>query len=92
MNTRVDPCEDFYAFTCGNWAEDHPRPETYTSYDWFSERQSRILRNIRTYLQKNDSDSEPEPVRQSRAMYRACMNLSRFARFELVEIDANLLP
>ncbi|KAL1396525.1 hypothetical protein pipiens_010466 [Culex pipiens pipiens] len=76
MNTRVDPCEDFYAFTCGNWAEDHPRPETYTSYDWFSERQSRILRNVRTYLQKNDSDSEPEPVRQSRAMYRACMNLT----------------
>lgn len=25
MDTTVDPCEDFYRFTCGNWAEDHPR-------------------------------------------------------------------
>lgn len=25
MDTTVSPCEDFYKFMCGNWAEDHPR-------------------------------------------------------------------
>ncbi|XP_055543681.1 uncharacterized protein LOC129729211 [Wyeomyia smithii] len=77
MDTGVDPCEDFYRYTCGNWADDHPRPDSYTSYDWFSERQSRILRNIRQYLQLNDSTSDdPKPVKQARSMYRGCMNLT----------------
>ncbi|XP_053690953.1 endothelin-converting enzyme homolog [Sabethes cyaneus] len=77
MDTRADPCDDFYRYTCGNWADDHPRPDTYSSYDWFSERQSRILRNIRQYLQLNDTASDdPKSVKQARGMYRACMNLT----------------
>ncbi|XP_055645400.1 endothelin-converting enzyme 2-like [Toxorhynchites rutilus septentrionalis] len=75
MDINVDPCDDFYSYTCGNWADDHPRPETYPSYDWFTERQSKILRNIRRYLQQNDSTDDPQPVQQARAMYRACINL-----------------
>ncbi|RWS05788.1 endothelin-converting enzyme 2-like isoform X4 [Dinothrombium tinctorium] len=27
MNTSVDPCDDFYKFTCGKWAQVHPRPK-----------------------------------------------------------------
>lgn len=25
MDFTANPCTDFYQFTCGNWAEDHPR-------------------------------------------------------------------
>ncbi|KFB41506.1 AGAP002441-PA-like protein [Anopheles sinensis] len=80
MDDTVNPCDDFYQYTCGNWEEEHPRPDTYTSFDWFSERQAKILRNIRQYLQANSTEFDPKPVVQARTMYRGCMNLTAMDR------------
>lgn len=74
MDENADPCEDFYQFTCGNWEEEHPRPDSVTSHDWFSEKQSKILRHIRTFLQKNNSESDPQAVVKTRTMFKACMD------------------
>ncbi|KAK0056543.1 endothelin-converting enzyme 2, partial [Biomphalaria pfeifferi] len=27
MDTRVDPCEDMYQFSCGGWIRDNPLPD-----------------------------------------------------------------
>uniref|UniRef100_A0A182JAC9 Uncharacterized protein n=1 Tax=Anopheles atroparvus TaxID=41427 RepID=A0A182JAC9_ANOAO len=80
MDDTVNPCDDFYQYACGNWEEEHPRPDAYTSFDWFSERQAKILRNIRQYLQANSTEFDPKPVVQARAMYRGCMNLTAMDR------------
>ncbi|KAL5276353.1 Nep5 family protein [Megaselia abdita] len=74
MDETVDPCEDFYQFTCGNWGEEHPRPDSVTSYDWFSEKQAKILRHVRSFLQMNNSEGDPKAVVKTRTMYKACMD------------------
>jgi neprilysin len=77
MDRSIDPCSDFYKFTCGNWQEDHPRPDSSSSHDWFAEKQTKILRKVREFLQKNSTGAEPLPVQQTRLMYKACMNLGK---------------
>lgn len=36
MNLSVDPCEDFFQFSCGNWIASHPIPSYLTSYNEFN--------------------------------------------------------
>ncbi|EYC22131.1 hypothetical protein Y032_0017g3169 [Ancylostoma ceylanicum] len=35
MNISVDPCEDFFEFTCGNWIANHPIPSHKSAYSQF---------------------------------------------------------
>lgn len=44
------------------------------SYDWFTEKQTKVLRNIRQYLQMNSTTNEPQAVIEARKMYSACMD------------------
>ncbi|XP_037943545.1 neprilysin-3-like [Teleopsis dalmanni] len=74
MDEQTDPCEDFYTFTCGRWANEHPRPDSITSNDWFRESQAKIMRKVRSFLQANVSDAEPSAVAKIKVMYKACIN------------------
>lgn len=76
LDLTADPCQNFYQYACGNWAEEHPRPETANMNDWFSERQVRVSQNLRAFLKRNNSEdaTEPLPVKQTRLLYSACMD------------------
>lgn len=50
------------------------RPDSSNSFDWFSERQTKVLRYIRTFLQANSTAKDPRAVNQTRIMYQACMD------------------
>ena len=52
------------------------RPDSVSSFDWFSEKQMKVLRFIREFLKSNKTAGEPEAVEQTRIMFQACMNTS----------------
>lgn len=72
------------------------RPDTSNSLDWFSEKQTKVLRTIRTFLQSNGTAKEPNAVNQTRLMYQACMNTSTAANLShclkwLVILSINII-
>lgn len=50
------------------------RPDSSSSYDWFTEKQNKVLRSIRYFLQSNITDNDPDAVKQTKIMYKACMD------------------
>ncbi|KAH8283898.1 hypothetical protein KR054_004671 [Drosophila jambulina] len=91
MDEQTDPCEDFYQFTCGRWAEEHPRPDSVTSNDWFRERQAHIMRQVREFLRSNISRAEPEAVGKAKTMYRGCMDTKQLDARDLEPLVGYLL-
>lgn len=77
-----------FQYACGNWAEDHPQPDFSVSYDWFTEKQKRVLRQIRDVLAKNSTEDEPLPLIQAKEMYAACIDMGKiFECFKLKCIE-----
>ncbi|XP_062716400.1 endothelin-converting enzyme homolog [Aedes albopictus] len=90
MNLQVNPCDDFYAYVCGNWADDHPRPEQHKSYSWYNERQTKIYRNIRTHLETEASRSDPKPVAQAKSLYKACLSVANRKQYGFTAVQRYL--
>lgn len=74
MDTKTDPCDDFYKFTCGRWTKEHPNHGWYPHYSSFETVDERIAIAALDSLKLNNSASEPLPVRQSRDFYTSCMD------------------
>lgn len=76
IDKAADPCQNFYQYACGNWAEEHPIPKDYLSLDYDSIGDDRIAEKLRNFFKRNNSKdtTEPLPVKQTRLLYSACMD------------------
>src|ERR1700712_5139454 len=57
MDTTVDPCTDFYKFSCGRFAANHPIPPDPSSSTQFSELQNVNTQALSGILEKEAADN-----------------------------------
>jgi len=76
MDTSVDPCQDFYRFSCGQWVDSQVIADDRTSVSIFSLLQDDLNNKLRVLIEKAADPSEPEFVLKMRNMYKSCMNLT----------------
>ena len=62
MDRSVDPCVDFFAYSCGGWIKNNPIPADQSSWDTYSKMQDENLTQLRGIL---DASSPPDPNRNS---------------------------
>src|SRR6266568_3507774 len=60
MDRTIDPCVDFFAYSCGGWIRNNPIPPDQSSWDTYSKMQDENLGRLRGIL---EAASVPDPKR-----------------------------
>ena len=53
MNTTVDPCDDFYEYSCGGWMHNNPIPDDKLRYSTFDQLRDTAQNVLRAELQRS---------------------------------------
>ena len=92
LDTTVDPCTDFYAYSCGGWLKNNPIPPDQVSWGVSSKLQDENLLVLREILEKA---AEPAPGRSANTQkigdyYAACMDEKAVNAAEMAPLKRQL--
>ncbi len=76
LNRSVDPCVDFYKFSCGGWQTANPLPADqarYGSFDALQDRNRTLLQNLLETVSSNKTSRSALEQREG-DFYAACMD------------------
>ncbi|XP_007900582.1 endothelin-converting enzyme-like 1 [Callorhinchus milii] len=81
IDSTVDPCTDFYTFSCGGWLRRHGIPEDKLSYGTVSaiaqQNQAKLERLLQKPIRRRSRWSAERKVKD---FYRSCMDLEEIER------------
>lgn len=79
MDKSIDPCVDFYTYSCGNWMKKNPIPADQSSWSAYSKLQDETLLQLRGLLESASvADPKRPPVQQKIGdYYSSCMDERR---------------
>lgn len=75
MNQSVNPCEDFYNFTCGGWDSSNIVPPGYPRYSTFDQLGDRNTIGLKKILDSGRDDGV-EAVTKVIDFYQSCLDLT----------------
>ncbi|GLD69167.1 phosphate-regulating neutral endopeptidase [Lates japonicus] len=76
IDRSIDPCEDFYSFSCGGWLKENPIPEDSSSYGIYPWLRQHVDIRLKELLEAPSDPDELDAVTKAKILYRSCMNES----------------
>lgn len=74
MDQSINPCDDFYTYSCGGWLKENPIPEDSSSYGIYPWLRQHVDIKLKELLEAPLDPKELEAVTKAKILYRSCMN------------------
>ncbi|XP_042254880.1 phosphate-regulating neutral endopeptidase PHEX [Thunnus maccoyii] len=82
IDRSVNPCEDFYSFSCGGWLKENPIPEDSSSYGIYPWLRQHVDIRLKELLEAPSDPDELTAVSKAKILYRSCLNESTLERLD----------
>ncbi|KAL5015470.1 hypothetical protein ScPMuIL_009740 [Solemya velum] len=76
IDSTVDPCMDFYQFSCGQWKRTNVIPEDQARYSTMGSMRDDVSVILKYILESRPSPSDVKAIKKAKLLYGACMNES----------------
>ena len=92
IDKTVDPCENFYHFSCNGWFQRNPLPADETRYGRFTELLELNRLHLRQILEEAAAPAAMRPANQQkiRDEYSSCMDIATVNRLGLKPLQPEL--
>ncbi|XP_063218947.1 endothelin-converting enzyme homolog isoform X2 [Bacillus rossius redtenbacheri] len=74
LNQHVDPCHDFYEFSCGGWVKNNPIPYEKSIWGTFGKLEQQNQLVIKNVLERPESEFASDAERKAKHYYASCMD------------------
>lgn len=77
LDETVDPCQDFYKFSCGGWQKKNPLPAGRASWDVFHVQSHSIQAGLKTLLEEDiHNNTKDSAERKAKLLFKSCVNMT----------------
>ncbi len=76
IDANVDPCQDFYMFSCANFIHNNAVPDDHYLKNLLQEMQDEVYLEMKKYLEKTLRENDGKAIKQIKLLYMSCMNES----------------
>ena len=74
VNESIDPCEDFFQYSCGAWIKSNPIPSSENRISTFSKLYNHNNEKLLLLLLEDDDLSNSHAARKVKNYFKSCMN------------------
>ena len=74
INMNIDPCEDFFEFSCGSFIQNKRIPDDQSRIDMFDGLREILSYNVADLLSEPIKTNDIESIRNAKNLYTSCMN------------------